>query len=412
MYATELLRVIFEATVAITMVLILVLLVRKPLRSAFGAGVAYAAWLVVPVALAAVMLPEKSLAPAWTAVVVAFDRGSMVFPVFADSVQVGSVQWILGFWFAGMLLAVLRLRYLQRAFRRGLGHLHAREDGLLQADASVGLPAVYGVFRPKIVVPADFDVRYSEEERKLIEAHERSHAANGDLQANALVAVLRCVFWFNPLLHAASRHFRHDQELACDQRVIRRHPLSRRSYGEAMFKTQLAAGPLPLGCHWGYGHPLKERIAMLKQPLPSRSRARAGITLLIALSLGTGFTAWSMQPASPAEQATSSSRSMPEEMQGSVPVYPKDAVDKKLSGRVVLLIDVAADGTVTDVLVEHSQPAGVFDASVIDAARKWKFNPTRENGKAVAGRVRVPVDFEIPSGAGAPASPHIPLASR
>ena len=61
MYATELLRVIFEATVAITMVLILVLLVRKPLRSAFGAGVAYAAWLVVPVALAAVMLPRQSV---------------------------------------------------------------------------------------------------------------------------------------------------------------------------------------------------------------------------------------------------------------------------------------------------------------------------------------------------------------
>ena len=151
---------------------------------------------------------------------------------------------------------------------------------------------------------------------------------------------------------------------------------------------------------------------MLKQPLPSRTRVRAGISLMIALSLGIGFTAWSMQPASPAEQATSSARSMPEEMQGSVPIYPKDAVDKKLSGRVVLLIDVAADGTVTDVVVEHSQPAGVFDASVIDAARKWKFNPTRENGKVVAGRVRVPVDFEIPSGTGAPVSPNIPLASR
>lgn len=415
MDATELLRGVLETTVALTLALLLALVLRKPLRNVFGAGVAYAAWIMVPVASVAVMLPAKSIAAAWPPVLAALGRESVSLPLLTGNVQGENAQWICGLWFAGMLLMVFRLQWLQRGFRRTLGHLHAREDGLLQADTSAGLPAVYGVWRPKIVVPADFDSRYSEEERSLMETHERSHAGHGDLQANAVAAALRCVFWFNPLLHAASRHFRHDQELACDQRVIRRHPLSRRSYGEAMFKTQLAAWPLPLGCHWGYGHPLKERIEMLKQPLPSRSRTLAGITLMAALSLGTGFTAWSMQPASASKQPTPSARSMPEEMQGSVPLYPKEAVDKKLSGKVILLIDVAPDGSVTDVLVEHSEPAGIFDASVIEAARQWKFNPTYENGKAVAGRVRVPVDFEIPANGdqtGASAATVAPLAMR
>ncbi|WP_330970560.1 M56 family metallopeptidase, partial [Lysobacter sp. A3-1-A15] len=103
------------------------------------------------------------------------------------------------------------------------------------------------------------------------------------------------------LLHLAARHFRQDQELACDQRVIARHPQSRRAYGEAMFRTQLAAQPLPLGCHWlaydgSRAHPLKERIAMLKQPAPSLSRWITGSLVVTVLTVTAGVSAWAAQP--------------------------------------------------------------------------------------------------------------------
>src|SRR3546814_16727473 len=86
------------------------------------------------------------------------------------------------------------------------------------------------------------------------------------------MAALRCVYWFNPLLWIAADRFRRDQELACDATVVARHPHARRAYGEAMVKTQLSAMPAPLACHWFGGHPLKERIAMLKHPLPGTRR--------------------------------------------------------------------------------------------------------------------------------------------
>ena len=60
----------------------------------------------------------------------------------------------------------------------------------------------------------------------------------------------------------------------------------------------------------------------------------------------------------------------------------------------MLLIDVGADGKPTHVQVEHSQPAGVFDAATVEAAMRWTFEPKRVNGKAVASRVQVPVRFE------------------
>ena len=159
---------------------------------------------------------------------------------------------------------------------------------------------------------------------------------------------------------------------------------------------------------------------MLKQPIPSRVRVLTGSTLLLALSLGVGFAAWATQPAqeqgnTQVASAAGGEPSMPEDLQGNPPLYPKLAVDQKLSGKVVLLVDVAADGKVTGIAVESSKPAGVFDAAVVEAAWKWKFKPALENGKAVAGRVRVPVDFRIPAnddGAGAPANSGAPLASR
>jgi TonB family protein len=77
------------------------------------------------------------------------------------------------------------------------------------------------------------------------------------------------------------------------------------------------------------------------------------------------------------------------------PKYPADAAANRITGKVVLIVDVAADGSVTDARVEKSEPAGVFDQASLDAVKNWKFKPAVENGKPVAGRVRVPVNFAM-----------------
>lgn len=301
MAPADLAGLLLETTLAGSAAVLLVLGLRRPLRTAFGATVAYAAWTLVPAAVIAVSLPAATVSVA--AAPLAMTLNAVALPIAAAAVAApfDAAPWLLAAWLAGAVVMGLRLGRQQRAFRRGLGRLRRREDGLQQAESVAGLPAALGLLRPAIVVPADFDTRYSREERELMHAHERSHIVRGDLQINALVAGLRSVFWFNPLLHYATRHFRHDQELACDQRVIARHPRGRRAYGEAMFKTQLASQPLPLGCHWAAfhkarSHPLKERIAMLKQPTPTAARWIGGGTLVLVLALGVGFAAWSAQP--------------------------------------------------------------------------------------------------------------------
>ena len=77
------------------------------------------------------------------------------------------------------------------------------------------------------------------------------------------------------------------------------------------------------------------------------------------------------------------------------PKYPAAAVEQKISGRVLLLIDIDASGNPTAIEVEKAEPAGVFEEQAVAAAWNWKFEPEIKGGKAVASRVRVPVDFKI-----------------
>lgn len=298
-----------QGAAASTVALLCVLALRMSVRRLFGARVAYGLWLLVPVALLAVSLPGPAMEFATGAANTA-DAGA------GPSVRVGlattlqpvvsavmtprpaTLGLLLLTWACGALAMALWMWRLQRRFVSGLGTLAARGDGMFEAASASASPAVIGAWKPRIVLPADFDVRYPAGEGTLVIAHEREHVTRGDVRINLFVVVLRCVYWFNPLLHWAAAKFRFDQELACDAAVLARHPDSRRAYAGAMLKTQLAVLGLPVGCHWQSSQSLKERILMLKKPLPGRARMRLGAIAVCCAVVATGFAAWATQPMS------------------------------------------------------------------------------------------------------------------
>ena len=389
MASAELYAWLIEATLATSAAALVVFALRKPLRAAFGAGACHAAWSAVPVALLATLLPAAEADAPGAAIRVPIRMLVVDAPRSAapDIVALACIAW-----FCGCLAFAVLLAWQQRRFVRGLGRIADRGDGLWLADSVAGLPAAVGVWKPRIVMPADAMDRYDVAERALMLAHEREHIARGDLLANACVAALRCLFWFNPLLHVAARRFRDDQELACDARVIARHPHSRRAYGEAMLKTQMAAVVLPLGCHWGQSHPLKERIEMLKRPLPSSLRSAGGRALVIAILMAAGYAAWAAQPVQPAVAPAGKGVAA---LATPPPVYPVDVAKQGVTGRVVMVVDVAADGSVSAVKIERSAGNAQLDKAALDAVAQWKFKPMVENGKPMPSQVRVPIDFEM-----------------
>ncbi len=386
---------LLETTLASTAALLLVLLMRRRMRLMFGAAVAYAAWLLVPIASIAVLLPAPTADTVSIPAVYTFVAQPMQAVIAGAEPGISIATWLCAAWLLGAMTVLAYFIRQQRRFRSSLGRLFVREADVLQADAIAGLPAAFGWLHPVIVLPVDFDTRYNAEQRELMLVHERAHIRHGDLQANAGFLLLRCLFWFNPLLHVAARAFRHDQELACDQRVIAGHPQSRRAYGEAMFQTQLATQALPLGCHWGFTHPLKERIEMLKLSSPSRTRRVFGASILAASILFVGTAAWAAQPSPLAQPTATSKATVVRSLAVPAPTYPKDAIEQNIEGIVVLVVDVAVDGSASNAVVERGEPAGVFDAAALEAVKKWTFSPAMKDGKAVAGQVRVPIEFTL-----------------
>lgn len=55
------------------------------------------------------------------------------------------------------------------------------------------------------------------------------------------------------------------------------------------------------------------------------------------------------------------------------PVYPQLALMRGVEGRVVIEFGLAADGSLQDVQVVHSDPAGVFDQAAVHAMQGWKY---------------------------------------
>jgi bla regulator protein blaR1 len=215
--------------------------------------------------------------------------------------QASALDWsslLLWAWLAGALATALVFVLAHRRYVHSLGRLTGA-DGLFIAATSDQGPALLGLWRPSIVLPADFASRYAPDEQSLIIVHERQHALRRDPLANACIALLQCGFWFNPLVHIAAARCRFDQELACDADVMERHPGRSRAYAAAMLKTQVGGVLAPVTCHWQSSHPLKERIMQLNKHTRNPWRRAAGRSLLaIVVAAGVlGTVAARAEPA-------------------------------------------------------------------------------------------------------------------
>jgi beta-lactamase regulating signal transducer with metallopeptidase domain len=299
--AADLFVALVGFTLATSAAVALAAVMRFPVRRAFGARVAYALWLLVPLAGIASLLPARTghlpiepapLRPMAQAAIETIDSALAASPLS----RAAALLFLI--WGAGAVLGLAILVWRQRASLKLLGGLTPESPQLVRAANSAVGPAVVGVIRPRIILPADFERRFDARERTVIMAHERAHLAAGDVHVNAAVALGRCLLWFNPLIHLAAHLIRIDQEIACDETVVARHPTERRAYAQALLKAQVKPAPLPLGCYWPARsrNRLKERLLMLTRKSPTRGRLAAGAAVVAVAALGAGYAAWAAQP--------------------------------------------------------------------------------------------------------------------
>ncbi|PPJ41348.1 MULTISPECIES: energy transducer TonB [unclassified Pseudoxanthomonas] len=102
-----------------------------------------------------------------------------------------------------------------------------------------------------------------------------------------------------------------------------------------------------------------------------------------------------MPPPLPAAARAAPMIRTPRLIQDAQPRYPLPALRARIEGQADVAFTIQPDGSVRDVRLLSSSPAGLFDASALAVAQRWRFEPS---GQAHASqrtvRFRLPADAE------------------
>ena len=292
--------------VATSALVLLVLLVREPVRRLFGARVTYGLWLIPAARLlmptltqtvertvpqgstAGPFVPEIAAEPMLLSTVAAPEPSLIEqaggWPLILLVIWVGGAAGL----FIARMLAFHRERRSILADAIELGRFGSIR---IVRSPDVSGPLAFGILDRVIAIPVDFDTLYDQRERRMALDHELAHHRSGDLIANLFAFVLLCLQWFNPLAWVAHAAFRFDQEAACDARVLdKAKGHDRADYGRAIAKA--ASGrALLFASALDRRNTLHRRLkSMLSNPTAGR-RLTGRLVVLAAVAVALPLTA-------------------------------------------------------------------------------------------------------------------------
>lgn len=330
-----------ETLLAVSVLLLMVLMLRRPVARQFGAGVVYLLWaipvvrfflppLTTPVstlnlnfapageAVAEMMTPLEAditlmaappIVTGWTpgpemdAAVAEPSTLSLAAQLMPALLIAAVAAWVAGAVFLAARNLIAHWRFMQTVDREAMPVSAPMADLVARIAAETGLrrpprlvaslisrgPFVTGLFRPVVVMPAWFEDDYTPMEARAALAHELMHVRRGDLWALQVSELFVAAMWFNPLAYIARNAFRTDQEAACDADVLARCQTSPHAYGSTLIKAArlhlpepaLATGRLPLT------HALKERLTRMTYPAPSSRRRMIGFGAALLFGAST-----------------------------------------------------------------------------------------------------------------------------
>jgi TonB family protein len=255
-------------------------------------------------------------------------------------------------------------------------------------------PAVLWAPRSILLLPQDFLERFDATQRRMVLQHERMHLLRGDALWSVLAELAFTLLWFHPLAWLALPRLRLDQELACDEGVLRQSPQDEVSYAHALLHST-GMDVMPVLIPWLSRPQLKERLRMIQSHRPGALRRRIGFVVLAALMAGGACVVQATTQYRASTHVEKATRNMSFSAKIN-PVYQASAIKNHEQGTVVLDILVGVDGKPISFTVNQATKASPdLVKAASDAAMQWRFNPETKHGKPIQSYARVPITFEM-----------------
>lgn len=132
----------------------------------------------------------------------------------------------------------------------------------------------------------------------------------------------------------------------------------------------------------------RQPSATPRPPRPKQAAAPAAVPPVAAPAAATAATATKAATVTPPLFDVGYLRNPP-------PDYPATARRRRLTGEVILSVQVTAAGLPQAVAVATSSGHAMLDAAALEAVRQWRFVPAQSGGTPTAAAVLVPISFKL-----------------
>ncbi len=361
-------------------------------RSAAARHLVWWSTLATLLILPAGMLLNTVAPPGWTIPVSA----AAMTAARVSAAASGASKWLVLAWAAGFVAMMTRLSVAAcRAIRMVSDGRVARDwNGIAVRVAHAAPTAAAWSFGADVILLPGEAESWPEERLNAALRHERAHLRRRDSWA-LLTAELACaVYWFHPLAWYAAHRLRVEQEHAADDQVLT-EGLPASEYATHLVKIAAAERGGGLLAAAGTRSMLGARVESILDTERNRNMlSRRMIVASLAAVALVGVPLAAMQADTGVYSIKDPGVTPPQVIDKHDPDYTKAAKDAKIEGVVVLSIVIASDGSVSDITVKKGLDSGL-DANAVSAVQTWRFKPARKDGKPVAVRATVEVNFRL-----------------
>lgn len=308
-----------------------------------------------------------------------------------------------GFLVARLLYGMLRLQCMRVSSEALTGTAIEREVAelgrLLQLSRGVTVrssdhiysPFSFGTKRPTVLLP-QIALQWPPQTLRHVLAHELCHVQRGDWLCKLLCYLLASALWMNPLSWRLLRRLDACAESASD---IQAASLTsdNADYASTLLSVARLCQPI-IGVRYAFAQSMLDRNTLeirivrlleektMKNIELKKERRNVIISLaLVALVLAVTLTNTQMVSAQPqSDDVEKRGEFLP--LNSVVPMYPTVAAEQGIEGWAQVKFTVGSDGLVIADTVElvDAEPAGIFDNSAINAAKKFRFTQYAPDG--------------------------------